>query len=510
MPNNKINNKGFTLIEAIVYVAVFSLVVGAITTFLVNVVQLKNKTQAERATYQEARYIMERINNRIRLAPGIDTGNSVFDNDTGQLVLKSPTSATNLTTFWLDDGVVYEQIGPTPASAISSDDVVISQLRFNQVVSSDLQSSIQTQITAESVLQRADMHAESSLTSNASLRNDYPYEWIQTTWSGGSGQTIWTDTTKYDNDNGELDSTSCEGDVRLGTNKDEIVIWATDVCDVHGFFNHEYYSSSPDTNMIQDMPDLGMRVGGHFGNSAETSPDHYMDVSFNAHANTIYHFWGRARIVANGDAGTSDSFYAQFSDSLKLDNSTPVNRTGTSQGLVFSDFSKFDWKWDDIWTGVITEGEKMYFANEGPHTVRIQRREDGLAIDQIIISSGTFLNSSPAANTIYNRNYVTEAILESSNFDTGHETVFGQIEWQEFTPVNTEIKLQIKTAADEAGLAMADWYGPTDTTDYYTSSGDGINYIHDGDRWMKYRMILSTTDTTVTPSVNEIRISYSY
>ncbi|EKD76221.1 MAG: hypothetical protein ACD_43C00187G0001, partial [uncultured bacterium] len=306
------SGKGFTLIEAIVYVAVFSLLVGATTTFLINIIQLKNKTQAERTAYQEARYIMERINNRIRLAPGIDTGSSIFDNDQGRLVLKSPEVPTNLTTFYVQNGVAYEKLGPAAATAISSAEVSVSQLNFNQVVSSDLQGSIETKITVSTVSNRPDTQATSALTSHASLRNDYPYEWAQTDWTGRSGQATWSDVTKYSWDNTDIDVNSCEGDVRLGTNKNEIVIHVSDVCDVNGFFHHAAHTTSPEQIRIEDMPDQGMRVGGHFGNAADTNPENYFDVSFNASAGTTYHVWMRGKIATNGDPGTSDSMYIQF------------------------------------------------------------------------------------------------------------------------------------------------------------------------------------------------------
>jgi hypothetical protein len=44
-------------------------------------------------------------------------------------------------------------------------------------------------------------------------------------------------------------------------------------------------------------------------------------------------------------------------------------------------------------------GAKIYFNTTGSQTLRIQSREDGLSIDQIILSpnSATFLNASPGA-----------------------------------------------------------------------------------------------------------------
>ncbi len=37
----------------------------------------------------------------------------------------------------------------------------------------------------------------------------------------------------------------------------------------------------------------------------------------------------------------------------------------------------------------------MYFAATGTHTIRVQQREDGAIIDQIVISPDTFLTSPP-------------------------------------------------------------------------------------------------------------------
>jgi len=42
-------------------------------------------------------------------------------------------------------------------------------------------------------------------------------------------------------------------------------------------------------------------------------------------------------------------------------------------------------------------GPLIYFATTGTHTIRVQMREDGIAIDQIVLSPQTYLNSSPGA-----------------------------------------------------------------------------------------------------------------
>lgn len=48
---------------------------------------------------------------------------------------------------------------------------------------------------------------------------------------------------------------------------------------------------------------------------------------------------------------------------------------------------------DNAFGGV---GPVVYFASRGAHTVRVQLREDGLSIDQIILSVQAYINTSPA------------------------------------------------------------------------------------------------------------------
>ena len=80
-----------------------------------------------------------------------------------------------------------------------------------------------------------------------------------------------------------------------------------------------------------------------------------------------------------------------------------------------------------------------------------------------------------------------------------------------YTPPDTSVKFQIRTAEEEYDdLALAEWYGPTSTLDYYTESGSGINFEHDGDQWIQYKVILeSLTDSTITPILSSVEISYS-
>ncbi len=42
-------------------------------------------------------------------------------------------------------------------------------------------------------------------------------------------------------------------------------------------------------------------------------------------------------------------------------------------------------------------GPLVYFAVTGPQTVRVQQREDGVSIDQIVVSASAYLAVAPGA-----------------------------------------------------------------------------------------------------------------
>ena len=42
-------------------------------------------------------------------------------------------------------------------------------------------------------------------------------------------------------------------------------------------------------------------------------------------------------------------------------------------------------------------GQNVRFSGAGTHTIKVITREDGFSIDQIVLSSGTYVNKSPGA-----------------------------------------------------------------------------------------------------------------
>ena len=126
------------------------------------------------------------------------------------------------------------------------------------------------------------------------------------------------------------------------------------------------------------------------------NPADYFEMTFTAEANVPYRLWLRGR--AQNNSYNNDSVYVQFSGSV-TNTGTPVNRIGTTQAatVVLEDCSGCGvagWGWRDNGYGVNVFGPAIYFSG-GSQTIRIQGREDGISIDQIVLSPATYLNASP-------------------------------------------------------------------------------------------------------------------
>ncbi|MEY2641112.1 MAG: hypothetical protein RL150_505 [Candidatus Parcubacteria bacterium] len=110
--------------------------------------------------------------------------------------------------------------------------------------------------------------------------------------------------------------------------------------------------------------------------------------------------------------------------------------------------------------------------------------------------------------------YRSDGWLESSIFDIGTTTNFLVLTWEPGDqPAQTgehAIRFQVATNDVLQENQAWDFVGPTGSGDsYYTTSGQPIASVHDGDRYLKYRVYLETADTAYTPNVSDVRFSFS-
>jgi hypothetical protein len=143
-------------------------------------------------------------------------------------------------------------------------------------------------------------------------------------------------------------------------------------------------------------------AGGGTITAPVANPANYFEMQFNADAGKPYQLWLRGKAYNN--SGYNDSVYAQFSDSVNASDAA-VYRIGTTSGTMVnlqncSGCTLNGWGWQDNGFGTGVLGPPIYFASSGVHTIRIQVREDGFSIDQIVLSPDTYLTDSPGAQQL--------------------------------------------------------------------------------------------------------------
>jgi endonuclease/exonuclease/phosphatase family metal-dependent hydrolase len=168
----------------------------------------------------------------------------------------------------------------------------------------------------------------------------------------------------------------------------DIVIWATDVTTMAGNFTRVASASSPAGQMMS-TPNLGWATL----QAPLAQPADYFEASFNAIANTPYHVWVRLQAASNGSS--NDSVWVQF-DSAASD--YPI---GSSSGLLVNletctGCGDSGWGWQDG-TWWLDQTTTIQFSTTGLHRIRVQSREDGVKVDQIVLSPRTYLTSAPGS-----------------------------------------------------------------------------------------------------------------
>jgi hypothetical protein len=177
----------------------------------------------------------------------------------------------------------------------------------------------------------------------------------------------------------------------------EIVIYANDVpaSALHGSWGFASDSSAAGgTKLI--TPDRGVSNT----TAALAAPTDYIDISFEAAADTPYRLWLRMRALDNSKY--NDSVWVQFSDATA--NGAGIYGINSTSALLVNlatdatAESLFGWGWQNgaYW---ISQPTTMRFAASGTHTMRIQVREDGVQLDQIVLSPVKFLNAPPGRVT---------------------------------------------------------------------------------------------------------------
>ena len=173
----------------------------------------------------------------------------------------------------------------------------------------------------------------------------------------------------------------------------DVVLYSSDVSTIAGNWTR-IGSTSGAGGLKMQSADLGASNP----DAPLASPGDYFEAQFIPEANRPYHVWLRLR--ASGETKFNDSVWVQFSGAVDSGGS-PLWRSGTGSGLLVNleacaGCGSSSWGWTDgAWwlddTPIVT------FPSTATQTIRIQTREDGLDIDQIVLSPATYFDRAPGA-----------------------------------------------------------------------------------------------------------------
>ena len=250
--------------------------------------------------------------------------------------------------------------------------------------------------------------------------------------------------------------------VAIGT-QSEIVIHAAQVVKMVGNYALVKDSAAADGYVLANRDHGVAKL-----DVASASPASYAEFTFYAQAGVAYHLWLRG--YAQKNSPYNDSAFVQFDGVSAAQIGTTSSLTVNLEDCGGCGLSGYGWQ-DDGWgTGVL--GPDVSFTHTGVQTIRIQPREDGYNIDQIVLSPKTYLSTSPGAlkkdNTIL-------PISSSTTSGTVQATATPTPSW-------TSVDVGSVTPAGSASV---------DSNNVYTVSGAGADIWNSADAFHFYYQPLS-------------------
>lgn len=128
-------NKGFSLVEILVYVGIFSIISIAVITSSVVVMSSFSKTRDIRNVLETGNIVFERITREIRQSSSVDLANSILSSNPGSLQLNSTDISGNPRTvkFIIENGALNLYQNGTLVDNLLGYDVVVSNLIFRRI-----------------------------------------------------------------------------------------------------------------------------------------------------------------------------------------------------------------------------------------------------------------------------------------------------------------------------------------------------------------------------------------
>lgn len=150
MKNFKLKNKNgaYSIIETIIYVAMLTVLIGAIAYATMTLFSVYKKTKIVRSIEVSAVDSMDRIIRDIRNATSVNTAISSFNSSNGILALVSGTTTSR---FYLSNQKIYVDENGTVLGALTSGSANVTSLIFRYIqATSSVAVKVEMTITSSS------------------------------------------------------------------------------------------------------------------------------------------------------------------------------------------------------------------------------------------------------------------------------------------------------------------------------------------------------------------------
>jgi endonuclease/exonuclease/phosphatase family metal-dependent hydrolase len=287
----------------------------------------------------------------------------------------------------------------------------------------------------------------------------------------------------------------------------EIVLHATDVTTIKGNWTRVDNSSAASGKAMSSQD-----KGWSSPNSPQASPADYFEASFTAEAYLPYRIWLRMR--ATNDSKWNESVWVQFNDSLDSSGSAAY-RIGTTSAVLMNleecngcGVSAWGWTGGSYWLGM---NQQVQFPSSGTKTIRIQTREDGPQIDQIVLSPLKYLTLAPGKAKNDTTILPRSGGATSGSSSTTAKAIPGLIEAEDFDGGANGTAYYDRTAGNNGGQ-----YRSTDVDIERTGDSSGtynVGWIDAGE-WLNYTVNVASSGShtielrVASPNGSSVRVRF--
>ena len=132
------DNKGISILEVIIYIAILGGLSVLIVNFLLQITGVYQRARAEREVLSNARLLLETLNKGISQAREVYAPTRRFNTDLGQLSLSTTLGAQTGHTasyldFWVDNGRLWTRQEGGANSALSATTVRVNKFRVERI-----------------------------------------------------------------------------------------------------------------------------------------------------------------------------------------------------------------------------------------------------------------------------------------------------------------------------------------------------------------------------------------